>query len=121
MTSNARTLAVIGAVIVATAIGYWIWYTLFSQAAQIEAMHQACIAEFTVGADKARADRGKGAGDKSPDPGAAIAKGISEGFAKLIASLAGGVATAVCGTIRDACETDFEGRICLAARERYGR
>lgn len=121
MTSNARTLAVVGVVVVATAIGYWVWYTLFSQAAKIEALHQACVAEFTVGADKARADRGKTAGDPPPDPGAAIAKGISEGFAKLIASLAGGVGSAVCGTIREACETDFEGRVCRAARERYGR
>lgn len=114
---SGRTLA---AICVCAVVGYWLWSEFLSREARIESLHKACMAEFVAGKTEAKPQADRSAPDpKSSDPATTIAKGLADRFGRLVESMAGSVGDAVCGTVRDACIKDFEGRLCVAARERY--
>jgi hypothetical protein len=84
---------------------------MFSRDAQIDSLHRACMAEFAEVAAKMKA--GVQPGDASPF------KGFAESLGRLLENMSGGMSDTVCAAVRDACRDDFDGRICMAARERY--
>jgi hypothetical protein len=92
--------------------GFWAWQHYLSRDAQVAALHRACLDEFAAAGGKMKS----GLAPKSDPP---FIKGLSEGLGKALEGLSGGVGSAVCDAMRDACRLDFDGRICTAARERY--
>ena len=113
MSAKARAALLLGAAALVAGGGAWLWQKFYSHKAQVEALHVACLAEFAESAAKMKA---------GTDPGAAssgVVKGLSESLGKALEGVSGGMGDAVCGALRDACRDDFEGRICVAARERY--
>jgi hypothetical protein len=120
MTRSNRDILLVVLTLAIAGAGYWIWARFFSHGAQIDAMHRACLAEFSAGKDRVKSQLDKGAAAvPRHDPAAGIAKDISAGLGKLIDEFAGGVGEAACGTLRDACTLDFDGQACRKARERY--
>jgi hypothetical protein len=120
MSRSNRDVALVVLVLAIAGAGYWIWERFFSHAAQIDAMHRACLAEFSAGKDrvKSQLDRGAAAVPRN-DPAAGIVKDISAGLGTVIDEFAGSVGEAACGALRDACTLDFDGRACRKARERF--
>jgi hypothetical protein len=117
--SNRDVLLVVLVLAIAGA-GYWIWERFFSHGAQIDAMHQACLTEFSAGKDRVKSQLDKGAAAvPRNDPAAGIVKDISAGLGKVIDEFAGSLGEAACGALRDACTLDFDGQACRKARERY--
>ena len=108
-----RLATAIGMVVVVAAAAFWVWQRTFSRAAQIDAVHRGCIAEFAQAA--ARIKPGATPGEKP----SAMAKGILDGLGRIIDGMSGSMSDTVCATLRDACREDFDGRMCTAARERY--
>ncbi|HVF64679.1 MAG TPA: hypothetical protein VNE58_11860 [Casimicrobiaceae bacterium] len=108
MTRNARIAAIAGAAAIVAASGFWFWQHFASRDAQIDAIHRACLTEFAEG----------GAKLKSALPGGFLA-GLSERLGKMVDGMSGSTADKLCGSVRDACKTDFDGRICTFARDRY--
>ena len=89
------------------------WQRTFSRDARIDAVHQACTAEFAEAAARMKS------GVQSAENPSAIAKSMTEGLGRMIEGMTGSMSDTVCATLRDACREDFDGRICTAARERY--
>jgi hypothetical protein len=100
--------------------GFVAWQHFFSREAEVRAIHRACLDE--IASERARLEERieRSTGGFEPDSTAgSIAKGIREGLGRMLDGVSGGMGDAVCSTIRDSCSSDFEGRICTAARERY--
>ena len=115
-----RQVLLVVAVLALAGAGYWIWERFFSHGAQVDAMYTACIARFQAGKDRVKSGIDKGAAAlPRDDPLAPAAKDLSAGLGKLIDEFAGNVGEATCGTLRDACRLDFDGRVCRNARERF--
>jgi hypothetical protein len=110
--STLKSLALVGAGMLAAGAGFWIWQQYFSRDAQIAALHRACLDEFATVRDKLKSGL-------VPKSDSTFLKGFSEGLGKALEDMSGGVGDAVCDAVRDACRVDFDGRICTAARERY--
>ena len=49
----------------------------------------------------------------------AKAKGLSDSSSRMLEGMSSRMGETMCGTVRDACRSDFAGRLCAAARERY--
>ncbi len=113
MNSKAKAAGLIGLGVLIAGAGFWFLERFLSPEAQIDAMHRACLKEFAEAAAKMKA------GVKPGADSSGIVKGLSENLGKMLEGLSGGMGDAVCGTVRDACRDDFDGRICSAARERY--
>jgi hypothetical protein len=99
------------------AAGFTVWQLYFSREAEIRAIHGACIKEFADANAKVRSGLGPGA--TSGTAAGSVASSIGDTVGRWLDGMTGGASDAVCGTIRDACTTDFDGRICTTARERY--
>jgi hypothetical protein len=120
MSRSNRDVLLVVLVLAIAGTGYWIWERFFSHAAQIDAMHGACLVEFSTGKDRVKSQLDKGAAAvPRDDPAAGIVKDISAGLGKVIDQFAGSVGDAACGALRDACTLDFDGQACRRARERY--
>jgi hypothetical protein len=102
-------LVALGAVVAGAA--FVAWQQFFSRDAQIRAIHAACVKEFAQTGAKARS------GVEAGTPG--FARSAGESVAKWLDGAAAGMGETVCGTVRDACVGDFDGRVCVAVRERY--
>ena len=112
MRPTLKSIALFCAGMLVAGAGFWIWQHYLSRDAQIVALHRACLDEITAG----RAKRKLGA---QQDSGPAFLKGLTEQLGRMFDGVSGGVGEVVCDAMRDACRVDFDGRICLAARERY--
>jgi hypothetical protein len=110
---KAKTAGLIGIGLLIAGVGVWLFERHFSPAAQIEAMHRACLKEFADAAEKMKA------GAKPDEDSSSIVRGLSESLGKWIEGLSGSMGDTVCAAVRDACNDDFDGRICTFARERY--
>ena len=120
MSRSNRDVLLVVLVLAIAGTGYWIWERFFSHGAQIDAMHRACLVEFSTGKDRVKSQLGQGAAAvPRDDPAAGIVKDISAGLGKVIDQFAGSVGEAACGALRDACTLDFDGQACRKARERY--
>ena len=96
------------------AIGYFIWDRYYSQSGRIEIAYHACIRQFGVTADKGKPDPGD-KGPKGNESASALARNLSDAMASIVQ----GVGGAVCGTIKDSCTQDFNGKVCQAALNRF--
>jgi hypothetical protein len=116
-----RQILLVVLVLGVAGVGYWVWERFFSHGAQIDAMHDTCIAEFRAGSDRVKAgiDSGAGAVPRG-DPLAPAARNISAVLGKLIDEFSGNVSEAACGTLREACRLDYEGPACRKARAHFG-
>ena len=85
-------------------LAFYAWQQLFSREADVRAIHAACVNEVA----EANAKLKSGA-----------AKRVGEGVTRWLDGAAGDMSESLCGTVRDACASNFDGRICTAARERY--
>ena len=114
MTGRGRAAALVGGGLLVAGAGLWVWQHFFSRAAEIDALHRACITDFAdiAARMKAGVDPGEGA--------SAFVRSLTGGVSRMLEGASDGVGDAVCSTVRDACRADFDGRICTAARERYG-
>jgi hypothetical protein len=110
---NAKTAGLIGTGVLIAGAGFWFWQQFHSRNAQIASLHRACIAEFAESAARMKA------GVQPGDASSGIVKGLSESLGKVLEGMSEGMGDTVCGTLRDSCRNDFEGRICTAARDRY--
>ena len=120
MTRSTRDVLLVVLVLAIAGTAYWIWERFFSHGAQIDAMHRACLAEFSAGKDRVKAEIDKGAAAvPRNDRAAGVVKDISAGLGKMIDKFGGTVGEAACGTLHDACRLDFDGQACRRARERY--
>ena len=120
MNPVAKSISLAGLGFVLAGAAFWVWQQFFSRDVEIEAVHRACMAEFAAG--KAKADAGAPTSPaKLPpgDSGSGIVKGLSEGVSRMLEGMSSGMGETVCGTVRDACRSDFDGRLCAAARDRY--
>lgn len=95
-------------------IAFYGWQRYFSRDADIGAIHAACTSEFADAARRAKSGIDCGRGGEGT-----LQRRATDAFDRWLDGMTSGTADAVCGTIRDACTSDFEGRICSAARERY--
>jgi len=110
---HAKAAGLIGLGVLIAVAGSWLWQQFLSRDAQIDSLHRACLADFADAA--ARLKAGVDAGGSAT----AIAKSISSSLARMLEGASEGVGDAVCSAVRDACRSDFDGRICSTARERY--
>ena len=108
MTRSAALVALAAAL---AGAAFFVWQQFLSRDAQIRAIHAACVKEFSATGAKLKS------GVETSAEG--FAKSLGDSVAKWLEGAAAGIGDAVCGTVRDACASDFDGRICLAARERY--
>ena len=92
-------------------VAFYAWQQLFSREAELRAIHAACVKEVTEANAKL-----KGGVERST-PG--VAKNVGEGVTRWLDGAVGDMSESLCGTVRDACASNFDGRICTAARERY--
>lgn len=114
---RAAALVLLGGTLAATAI--FVWQQYLSPQSEIKAVYAACLKEVadTKAKLKSSIEVGKTA---QPDTLAgALNRSASDVLGKWLDGVAGGVSEAVCGTILDACKSDFDGRVCAAARDRY--
>jgi hypothetical protein len=117
---STRDVLLVVLVLAIAGAGYWIWERFFSHGAQIDAMHQACLTEFSAGKDRVKSEIDRGAASvPRNDPAAGIVRDISAGLGKAIDEFAGSVGGVACGALRDACRLDFDGQVCRKARERH--
>ena len=93
------------------AIGYFFWNHYYSQSGRVEIAYNACLKQFGATADKGQSDSGATGGEAA----SALAKGLGDA----VASIVQGVGGAVCGTIKDSCTQDFNGKVCQAALSRF--
>jgi len=93
------------------AIGYFFWDHYYSHSGKVEIAYNACMKQFGATADKGKPDSGAKGGESA----LALAKGLDSA----VASIVQGVGGAVCGTIKDSCTQDFNGRVCQAALSRF--
>ena len=120
MSRSNRDVLLVVLVLAIAGTGYWIWERFFSHAAQIDAMHGACVAEFAAGGDRVRSQIDRGAAALPRDDALApIARDLSAGLGRLIDEFSGSVGGAACGTLRDACRLEFDSEVCRKARERF--
>jgi hypothetical protein len=91
------------------------WQRYFSRDAEIRAIHASCVKEI---ADAGPRIKG-GLGGAQPEAADSFGKRATDTLGRWLDGMSGGMSDAVCGTIRDACTTDYDGRVCAAARERY--
>jgi len=120
MNRSTRQVLLVVLVLAIAGAGYWVWQRFFSHGAQIDAMHQACLAEFERGSSRVKSQIDKGAASvPANDPATAIVKDLSRGVRKMAEEFASGVGGATCGTLREACRLDFDGRVCASARARF--
>ena len=85
-------------------IAFYAWQQWFSREAQVRAIHASCVKEVADASAKLKGGVGKGVGDAAT---------------RWLDGAAGEMSESLCGTVRDACTSNFDGRICTAARERY--
>lgn len=119
MNAGLRNAALVALGVGLAAVGYLVWQQVFSREAEIERIHRACLAEIEAGSARMKSELDKIPGSRSQNPAAAVGKNLSEGLGRLLDSMSGNLGETVCGAIQDACRGDFDGRVCLAARERY--
>jgi hypothetical protein len=101
-------------------LAFYAWQQYFSRDAEVRAIHAACRKEFADTGAKLRNGVDPGPRDAKPDAAAgSVTRSVGASLGRWLEGVTGGVSETVCGTIRDACATDFEGRVCRAARERY--
>jgi len=93
------------------AIGYFFWNHYYSQSGRVDIAYNACLKQFGATADKGQSDSGATGGEAA----SALAKGLGDA----VASIVQGVGGAVCGTIKDSCTQDFNGKVCQAALSRF--
>ena len=96
------------------AVGYFVWDRNYSQSGRIEIAYNACMKQFGATADKGKQD----AGDKGPK-GNESASALAKSLGDAMTSIVQGVGGAVCGTIKDSCTQDFNGKVCQAALNRF--
>ena len=92
-------------------LGFFAWQQLFSREAELRAIHAACLKEVADANAKLKGGIERGT------PG--VAKEVGEGVTRWLDGAVGSMSESLCGTVRDACASNFDGRICTAARERY--
>jgi hypothetical protein len=96
------------------AIAYFVWNHYFSRSGKIEIAYNTCMKQIGATADKGRPDPG----DKGPK-GNESASALTKGLGDALVSIVQGVGGAVCGTIKDSCMQDFNGKVCQAALNRF--
>jgi hypothetical protein len=96
------------------AIGYFFWDRYYSQSGRIESAYHACIKQFGATADKGKPEPGD-KGPKGSDSASALTKSLGDAMASIVQ----GVGGVVCGTIKDSCTQDFNGKVCQAALNRF--
>jgi hypothetical protein len=115
-----RQVLLVVLVLAVAGAGYWVWERFFSHQAQIDAMHEACVAEFRAGRDRVKSGIGREAAAVPPDhPLAPAAASASAGLGRLIDEFSGSVGEAACGALREACRLDFENPVCRRARAQF--
>jgi hypothetical protein len=96
-------------------VAFYGWQQFLSREAQVRAVHAACTKEFADASARAKS----GVEAARPEAAGAIGQRATDALGRWLDGLTSGAGDAVCGTIRDACTSDFDGRVCSAARERY--
>jgi hypothetical protein len=111
MKASPKPLGFVALGVAIAAGGFIVWKQFLSRDAEINAVYDACIKEI--------ADTGSRVKSGIDSTAGSISRGAGDSIGKWLDGVSGGMSDAVCGTIRDACTTDFDGRICSTARERY--
>jgi hypothetical protein len=106
--------AVLLVVAMLAAIGYFFWDHYYSRSGKVEIAYNACMKQFGGTAEKGKPD----SGDKGAN-GNEAASALAKGLGDAVASIVQGVGGAVCGTIKDSCTQDFNGKVCQAALSRF--
>ena len=97
------------AVAAVVAIVAWlVWDREFSREARIERAYASCMKQFG-GTPEANAPAG------APAPPTTLADSLGKAMQDLVKGVTAGMSAAVCGGVRDACRTDFEGAVCQNA------
>ncbi len=111
MSRSTRSVLAVVAVLVVAGLGYAIRERFFSRAAQLAAIHEACLADIASGQAKAKA--------ALPGPDTPLRE-WSGALGRLIDEVAGGMSSAACRALRESCRLDWDGELCRRARARYG-
>ncbi|HVE48190.1 MAG TPA: hypothetical protein VNG69_01075 [Casimicrobiaceae bacterium] len=114
---RAAALVLLGAALAASAI--FVWQHYLSPQSEIKAVHAACLKEVADTKAKLKSSIDVGRTAQPDNLADALSRSASDVLGKWLDGMASGVSEAVCGTILDACKSDFDGRVCVAARERY--
>ena len=88
-----------------------VWQTTYSREARIEAAYESCIRQF---GGKPEGPKGS-AGSAPNDRAAGMAESLGKAMQDLVKGVTAGMSSAVCGAVREACRSDFEGAVCQNA------
>ena len=83
----------------------------FSREARIDAAYESCIRQFGGKPEGPKGSAG------SPPNGRAngMAESLGKAMQDLVKGVTAGMSSAVCGAVREACRSDFEGAVCQNA------
>jgi hypothetical protein len=84
-------------VVVVGVVGFYVWGKFLSNDARIESAYRSCTTKFVSGSD-VKIDF---AGKLAPEDAGHITEGEQ-------------TVTAFCGSLRDTCRADFNGKVCQA-------
>jgi hypothetical protein len=100
----------VAAAIVAV-VAWFVWDREFSREARIERAYASCMRQFgESAAPKAAAP----AASPAVPPGT-LADSLGQAMQDLVKGVTAGMSAAVCGGVRDACRSDFDGAVCRNA------
>jgi hypothetical protein len=117
VTSSTRSVVAVVVVLAVAGVAYWAWQRFFSRDAELRAIHAACVADFDEGKARAKSVLPTPAPPAKDGSRDAVSE-FSAGLGTLIDNVAGGVAQATCGAVRESCRLDWDGTLCAQARAR---
>lgn len=87
------------------------WQTTYSREARIEAAYESCMVRFGGKSGPGKDADVPAQGDRAGGAAESVGKAMQDLAKGVTASMSG----AVCGALREACRTDFEGVVCQNA------
>jgi hypothetical protein len=102
----------IAVVVVIAIVAAIAWQQLYSREARIERAHASCLHQFGGAPETAKAPAPPAAPGNAP---LALADSLGKAMQDLVKGVTAGMSGAVCGALRDACRSDFDGAVCQNA------
>ena len=113
MNSFRKTRMLVLAVVAAGVAGAFVWQTQFSREAQIERAYESCLRQF--GGNAVRQATPGRTETVAAGSGPTLTDSLGKAMEDLVRGVTAGMSGAVCGAVREACKTDFEGAVCRNA------
>ena len=95
------------------AVAAIVWQANYSREARIERAYESCIRQFGGAPPASKA--GAAPATSPNDPGAGLAESLGKARQDLVKGVTAGMSGAVCGAVREACRSDFDGAVCQNA------